>query len=432
MKTEDFSEPKVESIIEDPLKIEPILSIKTELKNIDPLIIDVGPSSRTNWIKLEPESADELDSKVPVSGNCFKNELNICGKKSTSKCKQRKYNHVCAKCQNTFYTEKSLLKHKKRCNQCDECNESFKSKKSLIFHKDTIHSKTWICQKCNKCFKTEKSLSTHKQFCKNCDECNELLTSKKAFILHMDSIHSKTWNCEKCDRDLKDYKSYLIHLKRTHGNGKRTFLCKICKNTTMTKGGLERHIKILHYGVLMYKCDSCEKSFKYSQDLKLHTNIIHKGLKFPCDQCSRVFDLSHSLYKHRKFKHLKILKFECDICEKRFTEGDKLKKHMVAKHSNQTYQQNLQKAFQCQLCRKGFASKDSLKRHIAILHHGFLQSKCNLCEKSFKYSKDLKLHINSIHHGMKFPCNICSIVFDLPNSLYKHKRFKHLTILKYE
>ena len=376
MHTEDFK-----FIIEDPLKIEPIQTIKTELENTDPdpLIIDVEPSSRTNEIKIEPESGDNLDLKVLVSAN-GSNDLKDCKKKSRLKSREDYY--ACDKCQKTFKNERLLSKHQQYCKRCDECGEILTSKKSFILHKDNNHSKTWNCEKCNKYFKTYKSFLIHfEKIHGNCQRtficqiCKKTTTTRVTLRRHMKNLHHgikrvSKFECDICENRFTNGSQFKLHMISRHSYEQllqkvfsKKFQCQKCKKSLGSNFTLKRHLEVVHHGLQPFSCNLCEKSFKQSKDLKLHIDTIHHGIKFPCGICSRVFDLPHSLYKHKRFKHLeilKILKYECDICEKKFTDARKLKGHMVSKHSFSV--------FKCDFCEIDFTARWNLKEHISSVH----------------------------------------------------------------
>ena len=78
--------------------------------------------------------------------------------------------------------------------------------------------------------------------------------------------------------------SYLkLHFESVH-EGKKKFMCKFCDNKYVSKRGLQHYIAVIHEGkkplVKLFKCSSCEKSFK---NLKLHFESVHEGKKkFVC------------------------------------------------------------------------------------------------------------------------------------------------------
>ena len=60
---------------------------------------------------------------------------------------------------------------------------------------------------------------------------------------------------------------------------------EICENEIVT-GKEWIHLKTVHKGPKVHKCDPCGKLFTQASKLKIHIKTIHEGHKdFKCDSC---------------------------------------------------------------------------------------------------------------------------------------------------
>ena len=64
------------------------------------------------------------------------------------------------------------------------------------------------------------------------------------------------------------------------------------------------HIYTVHGGFKDYKCDSCDKSFTQTGDLKGHILAVHKGEKGnKCNFCEKSFYAVRDLTRHKHAMH---------------------------------------------------------------------------------------------------------------------------------
>ena len=61
-------------------------------------------------------------------------------------------------------------------------------------------------------------------------------------------------------------------------------------------GAMYRHNQAIHEGHKGYKCESCDKSYTKSYDLKKHIHTVHEGHKdYKCDSCDKSFTTLQTL-----------------------------------------------------------------------------------------------------------------------------------------
>ncbi|XP_019534379.3 zinc finger protein 425 [Aedes albopictus] len=205
-----------------------------------------------------------------------------------------------------------------------------------------------------------------------------------------------------------------------------------------------------HKTGLKYKCQVCEKSFKYVRCKLKHERSHFKrneSNKYLCNKCGKGYVHEGSLKYHLK-KHDMTEKYTCDICHKQFLTKTNLKAHITV-HCNV-------KPYQCEQCGKKFRQRGNLNFHLAI-HNADKPHKCEFCNESYRKIRDLRRHqlvvhgqteltIKSLHEqedsgdelaikpevlqkkgtrkrGKNRPtygCNLCSRTFKVPASLASH------------
>jgi hypothetical protein len=147
------------------------------------------------------------------------------------------------------------------------------------------------------------------------------------------SIQNTSLTCEvKLYNENEEF--YMINSKKIQNdsflNCKR-FVCTIenCSSAFTRKNKLTNHMKIKHQIFFSssfsssvqknkkdWKCDSCEKTYKYKSSLRKHTEAKHTNNKmqekplsgkneFQCDQCDRSYKYPGDLKYHQQLNHFK-------------------------------------------------------------------------------------------------------------------------------
>ncbi|KAF7286014.1 hypothetical protein GWI33_008317 [Rhynchophorus ferrugineus] len=94
---------------------------------------------------------------------------------------------------------------------------------------------------------------------------------------------------------------------------------------------LKDHL-IVHSLDRPWKCDICERTFKYKRVLKHHVKMVHdKSRDFLCDICGKTFGNRRNCVVHRKrhFKEFNLLRNRCRVCGETFLNKFYLKKHII-------------------------------------------------------------------------------------------------------
>ncbi|XP_077406950.1 uncharacterized protein LOC144038361 isoform X2 [Vanacampus margaritifer] len=160
----------------------------------------------------------------------------------------------------------------------------------------------------------------------------------------------------------------------------------------------------------LYKCERCEKAFKYRCSLEAHKQT-HDELY--CSVCRKILKDAATLERH-KASHTE---FRCTRCEETFTLFKPLRRHYQHSH-------NISRPFKCLCCSKTFSRLEYLIRH-EWRDAGHLPLKCNICAMGFKRDYDLISH-QRVHTKEKpYLCGVCGKTFSQKPNLRRHHRFLH-------
>ena len=125
-----------------------------------------------------------------------------------------------------------------------------------------------------------------KSDCALCDfKCSNVSVLKKHYL----SNHSE---------DLTGL-DYLFKEPKCEKGEEKNYNCDSCEKSFAASANLKRHIKTVHEGQMDYKCVSCGKSFTQSGNLKNHIKTIHEGQKnYTCPHCKQAFYQKSNFERH--------------------------------------------------------------------------------------------------------------------------------------
>lgn len=92
---------------------------------------------------------------------------------------------------------------------------------------------------------------------------------------------------------------------------KRTFQCRICRKTMVTRISLRNHTANTHFNVKRYFCDLCDEKSFYKSSMRRHIFLRHiknpnnrdEERKFQCSKCEKRFFTPHELKIHFAHAH---------------------------------------------------------------------------------------------------------------------------------
>ncbi|KAF7656158.1 hypothetical protein LDENG_00045280 [Lucifuga dentata] len=258
-----------------------------------------------------------------------------------------------------------------------------------------------------------------------CPHCSAEFKCKQTFRFHLRNIcyneqqvdpekpedGKNCFKCEDCDKAFK-YKSTLDSHKQTHN----PLYCEACMKLVRDEEALAMH-KISH---TPFQCNQCEENFPVFKALHKHYIDVHNPAEpFTCTHCQTTFTSLKRFIRH-EWKHTGYQPFQCPHCSKRFRSYSDILEHQ--KKHTKAY------PFLCWECGKKFRHSVTLTRHVERVHHSGepMPEKptptftCAQCGKTFTSRRCLLKHDNFHHKGLRFPCEHCGKGFFGKDALVRH------------
>lgn len=186
------------------------------------------------------------------------------------------------------------------------------------------------------------------------------------------------FRCTSCDRSFKLYYHLKQHLKTHLGSLEKPHVCSHCGKAYTREGALKQHISTFHF-------DAEELSRNQKPQRRVHI----------CEYCKKHFDHFGHFKEHLR-KHTGEKPYECPDCHERFARNSTLKCHMAACQNGAGAKKGRKKLYECQVCSSVFNSWDQFKDHL-VSHTGDKPNHCTMCDMWFTHPKDLKAHLKNIH-----------------------------------
>ena len=223
-------------------------------------------------------------------------KCDFCGKSLTQAGSLKKHIHTihaghknydCAFCSKSFYQAGDLKRHMHtvhyghKDNKCEYCGVSYSRKHNLKKHIHKIHK---IHNDYNSGpRKLERHINTVGHIYKRMPE------------IHSQKIITKriAYECDYCEKNFEtqiQLRNHVIKECKKGGSdkddvheGNKKYEFEFCHTLPFPAGHLKRRI---HTGKKENNCESSDKLFYQSSNLKIHINTVHKGHKdYKCDLC---------------------------------------------------------------------------------------------------------------------------------------------------
>ena len=176
-------------------------------------------------------------------------------------------------------------------NLCQECGQSFSSKHKMERHIKTIHQDI-------------------KDF--PCDYCTKEFTSSHGLKGHIETIHMGIkLKCPDCENEYSTPKALKNHIEATHSKD-ICYICNQCGKSFPTAGRLDNHkyeheegeMKVWLNANRKFPCQDCGKEYASLPGLRVHIDVVHKGLKnHICHLCGQSFGRRSCLAAHKQTHH---------------------------------------------------------------------------------------------------------------------------------
>lgn len=228
----------------------------------------------------------------------------------------------CDKCGRCSTNSRNLAKHKREMHteegklrpfECDVCHKKFSNKTILRTHMEVHESgRDHICSECGKGFPSENRRKIHERMVHQadriCDQCGKTIHGVYALKMHLlehAGIEKPKWPCDQCNAQLNSHSSLKRHKLITHHDGSTVYICSECGKIFTSENALRSHKRIVHLIQRKFKCNICEKAFKFPKILREHM-ASHTGVDlYQCPHCPKTFKVSANMHHHRKKAHPK-------------------------------------------------------------------------------------------------------------------------------
>ncbi|CAH2269679.1 jg18935 [Pararge aegeria aegeria] len=256
-----------------------------------------------------------------------------------------------------------------------------------------------------------------------CTVCKKKFSARSQVSYHAYcNGQKKPYHCQACKQSFASQSHYKYHL-RTH-NQERTFSCDICGLTFYDLSKLKRHT-LKHTKEKNYSCNECSKAFNNLTALRKHMLTHTEERPYACAQCGRRFRDS-SNYKKHVYKHKRL----CQTCGEELPVGKGSGKHQCPPGAGGP------RAHPCPRCRKSFHSKKDMRRHAAV-HSDSKPYRCKICpeDRRFRRKDNLERHVRNAHPDSSpstaFECDLTALqsITDAGTESYEKNEKIRLEIL---
>ncbi|XP_003731041.1 zinc finger protein 93 [Strongylocentrotus purpuratus] len=357
--------------------------------------------------------------------------------------------HTCLLCgekqRNSKALTKHMAKHESCPHKCRKCDKSYKTQKSLLRHNREVHvlGRKNACRICSIVFVKEseclKHEQTHKEYSKD-DAVPDTVWKKKKYrksqkiepapgmstevpgevktisesnVGARAAPRKKAFKGKPAPEEPKD----MLGKTLTYYNRPRPYKCRHCPRRYRSRMAAYEHEKETHEGKGSFKCNLCPRVFMKESNFFQHYQCHEQNRLYRCSLCPRTFASDSALTNHQG-EHTGLKPFKCEICGK----GFRIRKWVCA-HKRRMHQTRELRYF-CSFCNKGFTDKGPLQKH-ELRHKGIRPFVCMICGKGFGVKYVLEVHMQSVHSGeKKYDCEVCGKKFSL-NQHYVTHMFKH-------
>ena len=200
----------------------------------------------------------------------------------------------CDICEKVYKLTTNLFIHYKNVHQiqgefkCMFCDKQFSNRSSLIRHLENIHEqnkepKFMKCKICDikisngygKLVHHVSRIHDRKNY--QCKKCKDIFLSNLDLSQHRNQHKKDQTECHICKKKIVKVKE---HMKLVHSElgRQRNSRCDVCGKSYISTQLLQFHMS-KHKNEKPYQCSVCDFKSVYPNDVKIHTNLIHKQNK---------------------------------------------------------------------------------------------------------------------------------------------------------
>lgn len=285
---------------------------------------------------------------------------------------------------------------------CQFCPQKFSRTDTLKKHERHIHANLLVkCTFCDKKFTDKSAVSAH---VRSVHEPNKSTkgSSKRSYatMIGRDEVTLKCNVITSKSNKKTSRKRKIISSKGTEANEVKSMQTSgKCIMETENTNLTSRSTNEAKHGIeKKFGCTKCSRKYSTNWN-RLRHEQSHISLQrpFKCDICEKTYIWKQDLNRH-KLNHLH-RKYKCKICHKVLSRRDNLRNHMQSVHQQELplFRSNcLSRAAKCDTCSKTFRSKQSLVQHRCVLPSND-ELNCEICQRKFPNRSNLKRHVQDFH-----------------------------------
>uniref|UniRef100_A0A1B6DAW9 C2H2-type domain-containing protein n=1 Tax=Clastoptera arizonana TaxID=38151 RepID=A0A1B6DAW9_9HEMI len=233
---------------------------------------------------------------------------------------------------------------------------------------------------------------------------------KKKLDLSLALDAAAVFSCNSCDRVFKrscDLKNHMkIHNK----------ISKKLKFDIHEENKIVRSTGHRQKNILTTNDENCRISLGYKKtDKEPAVKNNEQGPEktpYKCETCGMFWQRAKDLKLHEK-THSVLRPYICEICGQAYK-----KKHALNVHVGMHKGIN---PFSCSVCGKSFTQKGALQRH-APLHTGQAPHQCELCGKRYVHHTSFNMHMLAHTGNKSYKCQVCGLKLISNSHLKRHSR----------
>ena len=248
----------------------------------------------------------------------------------------------------------------------------------------------------------------------------------------IDNEGRKIFKCNTCDKSYKS--SIALHIHNRNIHEVQPINCTQCSKK-FTPKNLYAHMRQVHPAE-KHSCTECDYVGKTKLSINLHFNAKHSNKKYMCGSCGKTFGHPFSLRKHIKQKHEENLIF-CESCDFRTDDPQSMDCHRDALHGVRNV------SYFCPYCEYETLSGDLIESHKMEEHEDEENKKinsrkpeirenkvfeCDECGHKGTSKKGIYLHKRVKHQNIKHKCNFCEFETTQKAGVKNHTESIHMNI----